>query len=100
MNLRMVREVNTGFGDGLAAAFEMIATPTIFGFFGYLLDERLGTRPLFLLAFALVVFGYEIWKLVGRYNAQMVAHEARAPWGVGAASPAERDDLPGERSDA
>lgn len=80
MNLRAIQEVNTGFGDGLASAFELIATPAIFGFLGHLLDERLGTGVLFLLALSLLVFGYECWKLVGTYNEQMARHEADAPW--------------------
>ena len=80
MNLRAIAEVNTGFGDGLAAAFELVATPTIFGFLGHLLDDRLGTGALFLIAFALFVFGYECWKLIGTYNRQMDMHESDAPW--------------------
>lgn len=80
MNLRAIQEVNTGFGDGLASAFELIATPAIFGFLGHLLDQKLGTGSLFLIVFALGVFGYEVWKLVGTYNRQMAKHEENAPW--------------------
>lgn len=80
MNLRAIREVNTGFGDGLASAFELVATPAIFGFLGYLIDQRLGTGAVFLLGLSLVVFGYVCWKLVMQYNAQMARHEANAPW--------------------
>lgn len=80
MNLRAIQEVNTGFGDGLAAAFELVATPAIFGFLGHLLDERFGTGAVFLISMALFVFLYEVWKLVGTYNRQMATHEADAPW--------------------
>jgi F0F1-type ATP synthase assembly protein I len=80
MNLRAIREVNTGFGDGLAAAFEMVATPVIFAFIGHLLDDRFGTGRVFLLSFGLLVFGYMIWKLVARYSAEMDAHQAAGPW--------------------
>jgi len=80
VNLRAIHEVNNGFGDGLQSAFELIATPAIFGFLGHLLDQKLGTGSLFLISFALFVFGYEVWKLVGTYNRQMARHEADAPW--------------------
>ncbi len=80
MDLRGIRDVNNGFGDGLAAAFEMVATPVIFAFFGYLIDRWLGTSPWFLLTFGLFVFGYEVWKLMMRYVADMREHEANAPW--------------------
>jgi hypothetical protein len=80
VNLRAVQEVNTGFGDGLAAAFEMLAGPAIFGFLGHLLDQKLGIGPVFLLTFALIVFGYECWKLYLRYSAEMDRHLAEGPW--------------------
>jgi len=80
LDLRAVREVNTGFGDGLASAFEMVATPAIIGFLGFLLDRWVGTSPLFMLGFGLFTFAYMLWKLVMRYNAQMAEHEATAPW--------------------
>jgi len=76
VNLRTVRDVNTGFGDGLAAAFEMLAGPAIFGFLGYLLDQKLGIGPVFLLTFSIVVFAYQCWKLYHRYNAEMDKHLA------------------------
>ena len=80
MDLRAVREVNTGFGDGLASAFEMVATPAIMGFLGFLVDRWAGTNLVFMLAFGLFTFGYMLWKLIMRYNAQMAEHEAKAPW--------------------
>jgi len=83
-----VREVNTGFGDGLASAFEMLATPAIFGFVGHLVDEHFGTAPLFLLVFAITVFLWEIWKLFARYTAEMDQHLANGPWAKKAAAPA------------
>ena len=80
MDLRAAREVNTGFGDGLASAFEMVATPAIMGFLGFLLDRWAGTHLIFMLGFGIFTFGYMLWKLVARYNAQMAEHEAKAPW--------------------
>jgi F0F1-type ATP synthase assembly protein I len=80
VDLRGFREVNNGFGDGLAAAFELVATPVIFAFFGYLIDRWVGTHLVFALSFGLFVFGYEVWKLLHRYMAEMDAHNASAPW--------------------
>jgi hypothetical protein len=80
VDLRAARDVNNGFGDGLATAFEMVLTPLIMGFFGWLLDRWVGTHLVFALSFGLFTFGYMCFKLVVRYNAQMAAHDADAPW--------------------
>jgi F0F1-type ATP synthase assembly protein I len=50
---RARRELNNGFGDALSRAFELAATPAIFGGIGWLLDRWLGTR--FLVAVGIVV---------------------------------------------
>ena len=71
------RELNTGFGDSLAKAVELVTTPAVFGFLGFLLDRKLGTAPLFLLLFALTTFGYLAWKTWGSYERRMQEHEAR-----------------------
>ena len=65
MDLRAVRDVNNGFGDGLAAAFEMVVTPLIFGFLGYLVDRWLGTHLVFALGFGLFTFGYLVLQAGG-----------------------------------
>ncbi len=80
MDLRAFREVNNGFGDGLAAAFEMVVTPIIFAFFGYLLDRWLGLHLVFALIFGLLTFAYMMYKLVSRYSADMARHDESAPW--------------------
>jgi F0F1-type ATP synthase assembly protein I len=77
VDLLAKRELNNGFGESLAKAFELVVTPGIFGFFGWLLDHKLGTTPLFTLLFTLIVFGYVSWRLWGTYERQMQAHEAR-----------------------
>jgi F0F1-type ATP synthase assembly protein I len=71
------RALTNGFGDALAKAFEMAATPAIFGFFGWLLDRWLGTEPVFLVAFVVIVFAYEVWKMFNAYGTAMAEHEAR-----------------------
>jgi F0F1-type ATP synthase assembly protein I len=80
VDLRAYREVNNGFGDGLAAAFEIVATPLILAFFGYLLDRWLGLHLVFALIFGLFTFGYMMYKLVRRYSADMDRHDESAPW--------------------
>ncbi|HEV3227422.1 MAG TPA: AtpZ/AtpI family protein [Acidimicrobiales bacterium] len=71
MDLRDRRELNNGFGNALARAVELVVTPMIFGFFGYLLDGRLGTRPCFMLLFFAFVLGYSIWKQYALYSTAM-----------------------------
>ena len=48
------REMYEGFGDTMTRAFEFVIIPLLFGFLGYLLDGRIGTRPLFMLIFGAV----------------------------------------------
>ena len=64
-------KIRAGAGDALAKAFEMIATPAIFGFGGWLVDGRLGTFPLVTLLLAAVVFGYQVWSFVRGYRDAM-----------------------------
>jgi F0F1-type ATP synthase assembly protein I len=70
------RELNNGFGESLAAAFELAVTSAIFAFLGWRLDEWLGTTPLFLIALFLFTVSYESWKLYRRYDADMRKHES------------------------
>ncbi len=64
-------EVRSAADDAPAKAFEMVATPAIFGFGGWLVDGRLGTFPLVTLLLALTVLGYEVWSFVRHYGASM-----------------------------
>jgi hypothetical protein len=80
VDLRAARDVNNGFGEGLATAFELVVTPLLLGFVGYLVDRWLGTGLVFALSFGLFTFGYLVWKLVVRYNHEMDGHESRATW--------------------
>jgi F0F1-type ATP synthase assembly protein I len=73
------RELHDGFGEALTRAFELVVTPVIFGFFGWLLDGRLGTRPLFMFLLFALVMGYEVWKLYVAYDAEMERHQQRLP---------------------
>ncbi len=71
MELRDRQDLNNGFGNALSRAVEIVVTPMIFGFFGYLLDGRLGTRPAFMLVLFLLVLGYTLWKHFRLYGAAM-----------------------------
>ena len=86
MNLRERRELNNGVGNALSRAVELTVTPMIFGFFGYLLDGRLGTRPIFMFVFFLFVLGYTLWKQFVLYSAAMDEEQRKlfgAPGGPG-----------------
>ena len=77
MDLRDRRELNNGFGNALARAFELVLTPMIAGFLGYLLDGKVGTRPLFMLVLFLTAFGYVAWKQYAVYSSTMDKEQAR-----------------------
>ena len=68
-----------GADDGVTAAFELVLTPALFAFFGWLLDRWLGTTPLFILLLAGIVAAYELWKLWFNYTARMKTLEAALP---------------------
>ena len=73
-----------GSGDALSTAFEMIATPALFAFFGLLLDRGVGTTPLFTLLFMSIVLAYTTWKVFKRYEHRMQTFESRLPGRRGA----------------
>jgi F0F1-type ATP synthase assembly protein I len=77
VELRDRQDLNNGFGNALSRAVELAVTPMIFGFLGYLLDGKLGTRPLFMLVFFVGVLGYVFWKLFRAYDLQMVEEERK-----------------------
>ena len=77
MDLSQRRELNNGAGNALSRAVEITVTPLIFGFFGYLLDGRLGTRPLCMIVFFLFVLGYTLWKQFVLYGKAMDAEQQK-----------------------
>ncbi|MDP7549654.1 MAG: AtpZ/AtpI family protein [Acidimicrobiales bacterium] len=80
------RELEQGFGDALAAAFELAVTPAIFGFLGWLIDRQVNLFPVFTISFTLVTAGYATWKLYRSYSDRMdvATAERRAAWLAGA----------------
>ena len=77
MDLRDRQATYNGFGDALARAFELVLTPAVFGFLGWLLDRWLGVTPLFTVGLTLLVFLYVGWRLWTGYETDMRAHERR-----------------------
>ena len=65
------KKLKQGAGDAFAKAFEMIATPAIFGLFGWFLDSRIGSFPWITLALVLFVFGYQAIKFYSDYKKSM-----------------------------
>lgn len=65
------RDLNEGFGDSLARAFEIVFTPLVFGAFGWWIDGRAGTRPLFALTLGILVMVVTLWKLSRGYMTRM-----------------------------
>lgn len=62
-------------GDALAAAFELVATPALFAFFGWKIDGWLGTSPVFILVLTILTASYSIYRLMAQYDREMAAHE-------------------------
>jgi F0F1-type ATP synthase assembly protein I len=71
------RDLYNGFGDSLARAFETVFTPMVFGAFGWWIDGKTGTRPLFALVLFVLVFVYTMWKLARGYSEAMRAEERK-----------------------
>ena len=77
MNFSDRRDLYNGFGDALSRAVELVLTPAVFGFLGWLLDRWIGTTPLFTIGLFFLVFLYVCWKLWSGYEVAMRAHEQR-----------------------
>ena len=76
------REMKQGFGDAFAAAFELVITPGIFGFLGWLIDGRLDLFPVFTVAFTVITLAYASWRLARTYGESLdqALVERRAVW--------------------
>jgi F0F1-type ATP synthase assembly protein I len=70
----------SGFGDGLSQAFELVGPPVLLGLLGALLDGRLGTGPGFLIGLA--VFGVvgSFAKSYYEFAARAARHDEAKPW--------------------
>ena len=82
---REQREMRKGAGDAFAAAFELIATPALFGLLGWFVDSRLGLFPVFTLVLVSIVLVYETQKLCVSYRRSLdeALEQRRATYGQG-----------------
>lgn len=80
MDVRERRDLYNGFGNGLSRAFELAVTPALFGGIGYVVDQGLGTQPLFMIVALLAALAGMFVRLWYAYDSEMKAEEARSPW--------------------
>ena len=73
------RELNNGSGEALARAFELVVTPVIFGFFGWLLDGWLGTARCSCSCSSHWSWDTRSGSSTWPTSAEMEAHEQRLP---------------------
>jgi F0F1-type ATP synthase assembly protein I len=74
------RELNRGFGEALAQAFEFAAVPLLFAALGWWLDDRFGTGPLLLVILATIGFVGVCLRTVYHYLARVEREEEGKPW--------------------
>lgn len=74
------RQLNRGYSDGLSRAVEIVATPLLFGYVGYLLDGWAGIRPVLTIVLATLGVSGVFVKLWLGYDREMREHEAGAVW--------------------
>ncbi|MYB74034.1 MAG: AtpZ/AtpI family protein [Acidimicrobiia bacterium] len=79
-------------GEALSIAFELVATPALFAFFGWLIDGALGTRPVFTLVLCLFTAVYAGWKAVRSYSDRMEAYDRNLPSRRFEVEPGDSDD--------
>jgi hypothetical protein len=69
-----------GTAGPLSHGLAMIGLPVLLGFLGSLLDARLGTRPVFLIALAAFGVAGSFASAFYRYEARVARQEAGKPW--------------------
>lgn len=79
-DLAVRRQLNRGYSDGLSRAVEIVVTPLLFGWFGYVLDGWIGIRPVLTIVLGtLGVAGIFVKMWLG-YDREMRRLEAGTPW--------------------
>jgi F0F1-type ATP synthase assembly protein I len=74
VDLNPFRDLSSQEPDGLVLAVELVLATVIFAGLGWLLDGAVGTRPVFTIGFGAFTLGYEVWKIVTGYDAEMARH--------------------------
>lgn len=74
------RAMNQGFGDGMSRAFELVATPLVFGGVGYLIDRVAGTAPMFVVTLGLFGVVGTFLRVWFGYDAEMRSLESSGAW--------------------
>jgi hypothetical protein len=80
VDLRERRELNNGFGEALARAFELVATPGIFAAAGYGLDRLFGLHFVLTWVLGMVALAGMFIRMYYGYEHEMQEHEAAGPW--------------------
>ena len=70
----------SGFGDGLAQAIDMIGPPVILGVLGWLLDSWLHTSPAFLIGLAVLGVAGVFVRTYYEFQARAARHDEGKPW--------------------
>ena len=74
------RDLYQGFGNALATAFEMVATPALFVLLGVWLDGRVGTRPLCAVVLGVLALTAVVLKAYYGYRDAIDREEEGKPW--------------------
>jgi F0F1-type ATP synthase assembly protein I len=74
------RHIRQEQGDPIAQAAEFVVGPVLFGLLGWLLDGRLGTAPLFMVAFGVLGFVGVAVANYFRYMAKVAHDDEGKPW--------------------
>jgi F0F1-type ATP synthase assembly protein I len=74
------RSLNNAFGEALAYAFEFAVTPVLFAGLGWLIDQWLGTAPVFTVVLAGFGFVGVCVRTAYRYMEKVKLDEEGKPW--------------------
>jgi F0F1-type ATP synthase assembly protein I len=69
-----------GYGDGLTQALTLVVGPVLFGLLGAFIDSKVGTSPLFLIAFGLFGVLAAATTAYFEYRGRIERHDEGKPW--------------------
>ncbi len=79
-SLREKQELTNGFGDALARAFELVATPLLFALAGFGLDTVFGIRPVLTVVLFVFALAGVVVRMYYGYDQAMRRHDEEGPW--------------------